>query len=129
MNPAGNRGRGRGHGSTKASEQGDGARYTKVHGKGGRASENAPTSEDSAEEEEAEREYQKCGDYCTIVTSRRCCEMAAHRGITHHVKWSRTRSMTFSVVPIVLTFTYYLESKVNILLFTEKVRNNAEIYS
>ena len=64
---------------------------------------------------------------CLHLT-RRCCVMAAHSGITRHVKWSKKRSMTFSVVPIVLTFTHYLESKVNILLFTEKVCNKTKIH-
>ena len=37
--------------------------------KGGRASQNAATSEHSADEEEAERESQKCGDCSKIVSS------------------------------------------------------------
>ena len=37
--------------------------------KDGRASQNAAFSEDYADEEEAEREFQKCGDYCKIVSS------------------------------------------------------------
>ena len=54
MKPAGNRGQGQG--STKVIEQADGARWTKVQGNGGRASQNTDISEDWADKDETERE-------------------------------------------------------------------------